>query len=147
MIPSLLLRPTTRVVVAVLLCAAAASCEDTTGSIPSEAVGTYTLVQVNGMALPARVTDTPEQQVDIVSGAMTVRADGSYRETRTNRVTDASGTRTGSSFTEGTLHVTGSSLEVRERLGGTYSGSYAGETLSYTVSTGASSVSFTYDRD
>lgn len=147
MIPSLLRRLATRVVAAALLCAAVASCDDATGSVPSEAVGTYTLVQVNGMALPARITDTATQQVDIVAGGMIVRADGTYRETRTSSVTDSSGTRTGSSFTEGTLHVTGSTLEVRERLGGTYSGTFTGETLSYTLTAGSSGVSFTYDRN
>lgn len=125
----------------------AASCDDPTGSIPSAAVGTYVLTRVNGQLLPVRITDTPEHKVDIVLGRMTVRADGTYRESRDSRVTDDQGTRTGTSFTEGTLHVSGSSLQVRERVGGTYNGTYGDGSLSYSIPTGAAIVTFTYEKE
>lgn len=124
-----------------------AACDDPTGSVPSTAVGTYALTRVNGQLLPVRITDTPDQQVDIVLGTMIVRADGSYRESRDSRVTDAQGTRTGTSFTEGTLRVSGSSLQVRERVGGTYNGTYADGSLSYSIPTGAAIVTFTYEKE
>lgn len=124
-----------------------ASCDDPAGSVPSAAVGTYTLVRVNGQLLPVRIIDTPDQKVDMVGGGMIVRADGSYRESRDSRVTDAQGTRTGTSFTEGTLHVTGSSLQVRERAGGTYNGTYGDGSLSYSIPSGAGSVTFTYQKE
>ena len=132
---------------AALLWAPLAACEDPTGSVPAEAVGTYSLSSVNGMALPVRITDTPDLMVDVLSGTLLVRANGSYRETRESRVTEPDGPRTASSFTEGILRVSGSSLEVRERQGGTYAGSYAGTTLSYSIPAGAASVTFTYEKD
>jgi hypothetical protein len=130
-----------------LLLLLAASCDDPAGSVPSEAVGTYALTRVNGQPLPVRITDTPDQQVDIVLGRMIVRADGSYRESRDSRVTDAQGTRTGTSFTEGTLEVSGSSLEVRERVGGTYTGTWGDGSLSYSIPTGPAVVTFTYEKE
>lgn len=132
---------------AAVLLVAAISCDDPTGSVPAAAVGTYTLARVNDQPLPVRITDTPELRVDIVAGAMVVRSDGTYRETRQSQLTDADGTRTGGSFTEGTLHVSGMSLEVRERAGGTYSGTYSESGITYTVPAGATSVSFTYVKD
>jgi hypothetical protein len=136
-----------RNIAAIALAVVSAACDDATGSVPSEVVGSYTLTRVNGMALPVRVTDSAELQVDVLSGAMNVVADGSYRETRESRITDASGTRTGSSFTEGTLRVSGTSIEVRERLGGSYSGTISPSTLSYSVTAGTTSVSFTFQKD
>jgi hypothetical protein len=132
---------------AALLWVPLAACDDPTGSVPAAAVGTYSLSSVNGLAVPARVTDTPDLKVDILSGTLLVRANGSYRETRESLVTEPDGPRTASFFAEGTLNVSGSSLEVRERLGGTYAGSYAGTTLSYTVPGGATAVTFTYVKD
>lgn len=132
----------------VLPCFALAGCGDPTGSVPSEAVGTYTLASVNGMAPPVRISDTPTQQVDIVAGTLLVRGDGSYREARESRITDSAGTRAGASFTEGTLRVSGSSVQVRERAGGRYSGSFDGTTISYTVAAGAAAaITFTYEKD
>jgi hypothetical protein len=130
-----------------LLALPVASCDDPTGSVPAAAVGTYALTRVNGQALPVRITDTPDQKVDIILWRLIVRADGSYRESRDSRVTDAQGTRVGTSFTEGTLHVSGSSLQVRERVGGTYNGTYADGSLSYSIPTGAALVTFTYEKE
>ena len=59
-------------------------------------------------------------------------------------MTDAAGTRTGTSFTEGTLDVSGGTVEVREREGGTYPGTYADGSISYTIPLSGGGISFTY---
>jgi hypothetical protein len=144
---SLLPRARAAGLAAALLWVPLAACDDPAGSVPAAAVGTYSLSSVNGLTLPARITDTPDLKVDILSGTLLVQANGSYRETRESRVTEPDGPRPASSFTEGTLNVSGSSLEVRERAGGTYAGTYAGTTLSYSIPAGATSVTFTYEKD
>ena len=122
-----------------------AACDDATGAVPDAAVGLYDLARVNGQPLPTRIVDTPEQQVDITGGRLQVRADGTYRESRDSRITDAAGTRTGTSFTEGTVHVSGGSVELREREGGRYPGTYDDGSITFTIPAGGG-ISFSYEQ-
>ena len=135
-----------RPLASLLLLLAIASCDDATGTVPDAAVGLYDLTRVNGQLLPVRIVATAEQQVDITGGRLNVRANGSYRESRDSRITDAAGTRTGTAFTEGTLHVSGATLEMREREGGSYPGTFVDGDISYTIPVGEGGISFTYEK-
>ena len=55
------------------------------------AAGVYALTSVNGAPLPALYDQIPEARADFVGGTFTLRADGSYTESFTLRVTYTNG--------------------------------------------------------
>lgn len=124
------------------------ACDQPTGVVPAEAVGTYRLVSVNGGRLPALVAATTERQVEIVSGELVVLFGGLLREERVSHITDSSGTTADSAVMEGTLHVRGSALEVHAEGGARYAGFYAHSPrqpeLSFTVPVAGGEITFTY---
>ena len=45
-----------------------------------------------------------------------------------------------------TLHVSGATLEMREREGGSYPGTFVDGDISYTIPVGEGGISFTYEK-
>ncbi len=112
-----------------------AACGDGGPTDPSQsAVGTYTLVQVNGSALPALLGQFAEGGVDVLSGTLTLRGDRTYTETVNVRITPSTGVvQTFPAIEDGTFTVTGSTVQFQTSDGDTYSGTLSGTTLSYNV--------------
>ncbi|CAN5837201.1 hypothetical protein BH23GEM6_BH23GEM6_24240 [soil metagenome] len=111
-----------------------AACGDGGPTDPTQsAVGTYTLVQVNG-ALPALLEQFPEGRVDVVSGTLRLRGDRTYTETVNLQFTPSTGVvQTFPATENGTFTVTGSTVQFQTSDGDTYSGTLSGNTLSYNV--------------
>lgn len=74
--------------------------------------GSYALTQVNAGSLPALVYEDPTIRIDITSGNMTLRNDGSFTETLAARATftDGSPPENESFVTNGTYSIVGSQV-------------------------------------
>ena len=112
-----------------------AACGDDGPTDPTQsAVGTYTLVQVNGSPLPALLGQFPEGRIDVLSGTLTLRNDKSYTEMVNVRFTPTTGVVQTIPVTEnGTFTVTGSTVQFNTSDGETYSGTLSGKFLEYNV--------------
>ena len=112
-----------------------AACGDDGPTDPTQsAVGTYTLVQVNGSPVPALLGQFEEGRIDVLSGTLTLRNDKSYTETVNVRFTPTTGVVQTIPVTEnGTFTVTGSTVQFKTSDGETYSGTLSGKFLEYNV--------------
>ncbi len=104
------------------------------------AVGTYTLTQVNGSALPALYFQNSQERFDFVSGSLVIRANKSYTKTQNLRITYPSGAapKTSSGVENGTLSITGSQVTFFAPEGGvgaafSYTGAYASGVVTSTL--------------
>ena len=97
-----------RNVVLALLVFAAAGCARPTA--PESPVGMWTLVNVNGAALPAQIV----RHIDIVSGSLELKADGSYEESTQTRFPDAVVQTT----VRGAWRMAGKNVEFMDRIAG-----------------------------
>ena len=111
------------------------ACGDDGPTDPTQsAVGTYTLVQVNGSPVPALLGQFEEGRVDVLSGTLTLRNDKSYTEMVNLRFTPTTGVvQTIPVNEDGTFTVTGSTVQFKTSDGDTYSGTLSGNTLEYNV--------------
>ena len=108
-----------------------AACGDDSPTDPTQsAVGTYTLVQVNGSPLPAYLGQSPQGRADVLSGTLTLRNDKSYTEMVNVQVTPLIGAvHTVPVNENGTFTITGRTVQFMPDTGGTYSGTLTGTTL------------------
>ena len=92
----------------------AACGRDSTGPTPSTAriPGTYNLTMVDGQVLPFLALDVGAYQVRVVSGALTLRSDGSYSYTIGHRTDDSGNIRTGTDTDVGLWNITGDSIRL-----------------------------------
>lgn len=111
------------------------ACGDDAPTDPTQAaVGTYTLVQVNGSTLPALIGQFAEGRIDVLSGTLTLRNDKSFTETVNVRITPTTGViQTFPSTENGTFTVTGTTVQFQTSERGSYSGTLSGNTLTYNV--------------
>jgi hypothetical protein len=128
-----------RPVLLATMCAVAllTGCNGTEESDPgSTAVGTYTLVSVNGGALPATTQNDATIKTEVLSGTFVVNADETFSEARQGRLTLNGGTPQLITATQtGTWTVSGTQLSF---VSGTtqnpviFTGTYVAGTLTYT---------------
>ena len=112
-----------------------AACGDDGPTDPTQsAVGTYTLVQVNGSPLPAFLGQSGGLRIEILSGTMTLRSNKSYTDSENRRRTSAGGVAETYQFIEeGTFTVTGSTVQFHASNGPRYSGTLRGKFLEFTA--------------
>lgn len=105
------------------------------------AVGTYTLVSVNGEPMPAKYNDYSWGTVKIASGTLALRSDRSFTETlvANTTYTDGSPPSTQNVIINGTYQVTGTQVTF------TLPADVDGPAFSYTGAVGNGAVSYTYD--
>lgn len=93
---------------------ALAACSETTE--PTVAIdsvtGTYTLLSYNGLPLPAITSQTTAQRTEVTADALTIFADGSFRETSLFRITTADSVTTNSAVAGGIFYVVGDGLRL-----------------------------------
>jgi hypothetical protein len=99
-------------------------------------VGTYSLVSVNGSALPATTQNDATIKTEVLSGTFVVNADESFSESRQGRITLNGGAPQAITATQtGTWTVSGTQLSF---VSGTtqnpviFTGTYVAGTLTYT---------------
>ena len=101
-------------------------------------VGSYSLSQVNGAALPQTYFQNSVGYVEVVSGTLVLRQDGSYTETRNNRaVYITGGTQSSSVVENGTYSITGTQVTFTIPASGgqsalSYTGAISGGAVTYT---------------
>ena len=105
-----------------------------------EAAGIYTLTAVNNAPLPALYDQDPEARIEFTSGTFTLRADGSYTESLTLRVTYTNGdpAQNVPLVENGTFTLVGSSATFSVPASGgkegySYTGAIDDGVLSYTA--------------
>jgi hypothetical protein len=104
---------------------------------PAE-VGTYTLVSVNGTAVPVTTIQNSTQTTEILSGTFVVNRNHTFEETRVGRLTLAGGTpQTINSSQTGTWEAaTGqihfNALNSSQTVVASWSATYSANTLTYT---------------
>lgn len=120
-----------RTLVALLLASLlpVAGCRDNGITDPVDAAaGSYSLVELNGSALPIPAG----QQAEVVSGYLTLRRDSSYVVVINTQVASTTGPiRIVALIENGTFSADGNALQFRPAGGGTYNGTRDGNTLSY----------------
>lgn len=108
-----------------------------TESDPIE-VGTYTLLTVNGTAVPVTTVQNATQTSEILSGTYIVYGNHTFGETRVGRITLAGGApQTISSSQTGTWETAGGQihftvLNTSGTIVASWSGTFAGGVLTYT---------------
>lgn len=116
-------------------------CEDGTGPIPASAVGTYSLVAVDGSPLPTALGPVTAQQITATRGDLILAADGDYLQLIQTSYLDGNGQQqTGTNRTLGEFSVNGSRIEMEERLGPTRVGAIASGDIEYSIDVGGASV-------
>lgn len=81
---------TSQIMVLCFVTVFSASCRDST-AMTRAVVGDYTLVSVNGGGLPAVVSQSQSVTVEIVSGQLTLNADGSFLASHLERTLTSTG--------------------------------------------------------
>ena len=121
-----------------------AACGDDTLSPPDltqAAVGTYTLVQIDGRTLPALLATVDDAPLHVLSGTFTLRSDKSYTQTVNFQITrpaSAGGVETFDRVGNGTFAVVGTTVQFRTSDGIVLrSGTLIGNTLSFDTGIGA----------
>jgi hypothetical protein len=74
---------------ALALFAVGCKSDSTAPKVPE--AGTYTLLSVNGVNVPAVTADNAVLKTEILSGTLVINADGTFSETRAGRITPAGG--------------------------------------------------------
>ena len=117
---------------------AALACSSTTA--PQSNEGTYTMVALNGFALPATVSGIDyagTYQWRVVAGTLILRADGSYTETLNIRSYHAGVLESDYQTVEqGTYVVSRMAITFNSNAAYSYTGSVANGNLSYNTSSG-----------
>lgn len=104
----------------------------------NQPAGSYSLIQVNGASLPATFFQNSAGHVEVVSGTLVLRPDGSYTETRNNRLVYVSGATESTSLVEnGTYAITGTQVTFTIPASGSqgalsYTGAISGGSVTYT---------------
>jgi hypothetical protein len=100
------------------------------------ALGTYTLVQLDGAPLPAFLLEDRRGRFEVLNGSIILRSDGSYRVDESYSFTPVTGVpEPSSAFELGTFSIVGESVEFK--VGGGVgaavmrSGTWRGDTLLY----------------
>lgn len=119
----------TRLLRACLLLLATA-CASASGTPGAALAGDYTVESVNDRPLPARLREYPSGHSELVSGGLTLRADGTFLETGAVRLITGGVANTNTQTATGTYTVDGSRLTLRyERDGRTVTGAVDGGKL------------------
>ena len=107
------------------------------------AAGTYTLASYNSASLPALYFQNSAGRIDVISGSMVLRADGSFTETINLRTTYTSGAAPGNTpiVENGTFAVTGTQITFTLPPSGSAGG------FSWTGAISGNVVSYTYEGD
>lgn len=109
------------------------ACDDS-GTGPDNSVhGTYTLDTVNGNKVPFAIVQIGNDKLEIMSGSVTINADGTFSGRTTLRTTEEGRTTTEEESFTGTYTNTNNSFTFRTSDGDTYSGSVTGGSLTLIV--------------
>ena len=132
--------------VAVLGLALAAACggDDSPagpGDPGDQVAGTYTLRTVAGRAVPAVLFEEGGDKLEVVSGALTLRSNGTYTGTMTLRVTESGSVTTETDSGTGTYTSAGGSLVLIDEEGERTPVTRAGNSI--TISDGGVAMVFT----
>ncbi|HVF38464.1 MAG TPA: hypothetical protein VM939_01100 [Gemmatimonadaceae bacterium] len=102
------------------------------------AVGTYLLTSVNGSTLPVTIFQTNEGRIEVTSGEMVLRSDGTYRERVGIRILLNGGpTEIDEAVENGTYSVVGTQITFNvpatvDDPAFSYTGAVSGDVLTYT---------------
>lgn len=101
---------------------------------PAPAVGFYTLQTVNGMSPPLVVDQNSNGRLEVVGGSLELRGDLSYTETAELRdIPTGRPPQTVSNSVNGTFRLTGQTVRFQTARGELFSGTLAGDTLTYAI--------------
>lgn len=128
-----------RPLVGLWLAAALVACSGSSSTGPNgsaSVVGVYHLQTVNGGSLPAVLSQSATQKVEITDDQYSLNADGSYSEQGHYRVTSSTGSVTTNPLVDvGAYSVTNGAVSFISTTGaGRYTGSVGGGTLTVLVS-------------
>jgi hypothetical protein len=117
-----------------------AACSDATAPDPeAAAVGNYVLMSVNGGPLPALIFQNAAGRIDVISGALTLRADRSFTEARDIRTTSGTTSRVDTARDNGGYSVTGTQITFTIPPTGSQAA------ISYTGAASNSEVAYTWN--
>ena len=107
------------------------ACGDSSGPEFSSAVGTWSLVTVNGSALPFTVGLAQHYQLELLSDEFVASENGTYTESTTLRETESGTATTTTEQSNGTWTQTDNTVTVTESGGtGTATATISGNTIS-----------------
>jgi hypothetical protein len=138
-------RAVPRAVIVATIAAAAAACgHDATG--PTSPVGSYALSSVNGLALPATVLSDTGFSVAISEGSLSVQADGRFVVGVTSTWTIEGHPSVFAAADTGTWTQAGGRLVFTYVDSTTQTGSWQGDRITLSDSSGRSATTFVYAR-
>jgi hypothetical protein len=106
------------------------ACGDSSGPEASSAVGTWSLVTVNGSPLPYTVLlIQPNYRLEIVSATFVAAANGTYTGSVTTRETDAGTVTTTTESDNGTWSQSGTTVTVTDSDGISSTATISGNTI------------------
>lgn len=109
---------------AIVGCGSDSSSEPTNASV----AGTWSLVSVNGAALPFILSASPK--IELLSSVVTVASNGTFTSSTQTRTTIGTQATTSTSTQSGTYTLSGSAVAIRSTDGSTVqAGSVSGNTL------------------
>ena len=115
-----------------------AACGGDKSSGPSGHAGTYTLRTVNGSNVPftmvSIVVGGSVYKLEVLSGSITLNADGTFSQTATFRETDGTDVTTESYPTSGTYTLSGTALTLNSSDGESLGGSLSGGAITFVES-------------
>ena len=79
---------------------------------PARVAGTYSLAKVDGQLLPFLALDLGAYRVNVVSGTLLLRADGTYAHDVSHRTEDSGNIRTGTDTDVGTWNLHGDTITL-----------------------------------
>ena len=127
-----------RLLVGMLLAASVSACGDSPSGLTTTGghAGTYSLRTVNDQALPATIESDASGRVDVASGSVVLRADGTFTDQTEFRLVSGTSSTTETDVITGTYTRSGSTVQFSPSDGGVYSMSFTGgNTLTQTIGT------------
>jgi len=131
-----------RRLVPLVLCFALACGSDSTTTQPTTAslAGTWSLQNINGIALPFVLAQTATSKSEVLSDIVTATSGGTYTEVTQIRTTLNGQATTSTENDAGTYTVTGNAVVIRSNDGSSASGTVNGTT--FTISVGGIAFQF-----
>ena len=128
-------------VLGVALAAACGGDDKSPAGLDGQVTGTYTLRTVAGRAVPVVLAEEDGVKLEVVSGALTLNANGTYAGTMTLRVTEGGVATTETDGGAGRYAVEGGSLVLTDAEGERTTATRSGNSI--TISDGGLSMVFT----
>ena len=125
-----------RLLMGMLLAVSVSACGDGPSGLTATSghAGTYTLRTINGQVLPTTIDSDATARLDVASGSVTLRADGTFTDQTEFRLVSGTSTTTETDVITGTYTRTGGTVTFSPSDGGTYSMSFTGgNTLTQTI--------------